>query len=299
MGLYKSPGMVFSDSTRGRGFGMTDDIDIGKLFAHLNSQNEIWDEPQFLVADVCRITGATPKALEHFLNPARGLVRLHGNWVNPGTGKRRMFTGGQLLMIAAAYAMNKIGFPQKFSATMAETIERRAKNRWAGLAQEPGMTILTYPMKDKDDWALKIVYETTQEEPQLPVAVQMLNADRLIDEVHAQLGAIVAGEEMPDFSVPDPDPEPNPYSPASNFFRAWEKSESGRWVYVGLTEAETDELLKLQGSALEGDELVIVSSELNRDRDQRDRYLELHGKHELVRLQKCGQALGDEAESDG
>jgi len=80
----------------------------------------------------------------------------------------------------------------------------------------------------------------------------------------------------------------SPYSPAVNFFRAWGKDEKGRWVYVGLNHAETQELLQLQGAELRGDDLVIVAPFGKRDsRDETDRYLELHDKHEAVRLQLC------------
>lgn len=268
-----------------------DQIDAEAIFEDLRQRSQIWDDPQFIVRDVCAIIGATPKALEHFVNPERNMVRLHGNWVNPGTGKRRIFTGGQVLMIKSAYVMNKIGFPQRFSATLAETIERRAKNRLTGLSVETGMNIITYPMRDKDDWALKVIYDTTTEAPVLPVAVHILNADRLIDEVQAQLVAIINGEEIPDFSIPDTEEEPNPYSPAANFFRAWDKDAEGRWIYVGLNYEETQELLALQGSEVVGDELVIVTLTPEGGPDNTDRYVELHDRHERARLQR----LEDEA----
>ena len=255
----------------------------------MNEATQILDRPQFLMPDVCAITGATSKALEHFLNPKREMVRLMGSHVNPGTGKRRMFTGEQVLMIAAAYAMNKIGFPQRWSIPMSETVARRAKHRLIGLARETGFTILTYPMAN-GDWAVTNVYLEREDEPKLPVAVQVLDADRLIDETLSQLRAIAADEEMPDFSVPDPEPEPNPYSPKSNFFRAWEKDESDRWVYVGLDFEETEMLLKDRGSRVVGDDLEIVTAHMPRERDPEKRALleELYQRHEEERLKRCG-----------
>lgn len=77
----------------------------------------------------------------------------------------------------------------------------------------------------------------------------------------------------------------NPYSPSENFFLAWGKDEQGRWIYVGLDHDETQELMRLQGVALDGDEVVIIS--WDRDHDQGERYLELHHKHEAVRLELC------------
>ena len=268
-----------------------DQINVDALFAEQRERSQIWDVPQFVVRDVCAITGATAKALEHFLTPARNMVRLHGNWVNPGTGKRRIFTGGQVLMIKSAYVMNKIGFPQRFSATLAETIERRAKNRLAGLSPETGMTIISYPLRDKDDWALKVIYDATQELPVLPLAFHMLNADGLIDQVQKQLTAIINGEEIPDFSIPDPTDDVSPYAPASNFFREWDKDAEDRWVYVGLNHEETQELLHLEGLKLEGDNLISGTPVPDKDPNNTDRYLELVNRRESVRLDRCDQEL--------
>ena len=259
----------------------------------MQAAQRIWTHPQFLVSDVCKITGTTPKALEHFVNPKRDLVRLIGPHVNPGTGRRRVFTGGQVLMIAAAYAMTRIGFPQRWVRTLADSVERRALNRSIpGGHWQSGLMIATYPMHDSDDWAVTHLFNEMEKEPLLPVAVHLLDVDRLIDQVKAQLEAMIADEEVPDFTVPDPKPEPNPYGPASNFFRAWEKSPSGRWVYVGLTEDETDELLEMQGSEIQGDELVIVGEGYRGG----ERFLELHDKHERERLKRCGLSGGEEAD---
>lgn len=85
-----------------------------------------------------------------------------------------------------------------------------------------------------------------------------------------------------------PNDVPNPYSPRENFFLAWGKDAQGRWVYVGLDHDETWELLRLQGSALDGDELVIVNPGRGTESpEEGDRYLKLHDKHEAVRQQLC------------
>lgn len=258
-----------------------------------NEKNQqIWNAPQFLVRDVCAITGATPKAIEHFLNPERNLVRLRGSWVNPGTGKRRMFTGSQVLMIQSAYVANRIGFPQRFCAGLAETVERRAKAPFDG---RNGLKIISWPLKDRDDWALQVVYDNADKCPVVPTAFHVLDADRLIFEVHAQLVAIVAGEEIPDFSIPDfsiPDPvdPPSPYGPTANFFRSWEKDILGRWVYVGLNHEETQELLRMQGSELVGDELITVKPGI-RSIGSDDRYLELQDRHEHARQNRLSDEM--------
>lgn len=247
----------------------------------MTEASQIWEKPQFTVAEVCKITGATPKALEHFLNPARGMVRLMGEWVNPGTGKRRMFNGAQVLQIAAAYAMKDIGFPQRWSIPLSDTVARRAKSRAIGLNTQTDMSIITYPMSN-GDWAVVPIYREMTEEPKLPVAVQVLDVDRLIDQVQAQLTAIVAGEDIPSFTIPDIEPEPNWVGPNGGL-RAWKKDEAGNWLLKGLTLEETREYMALQGWRLEGEELVYDDRPRLHAEDLA-RSIQLSEKHESARF---------------
>ncbi|MBN2629092.1 MAG: hypothetical protein JXR75_00970 [Rhodobacteraceae bacterium] len=266
-------------------------IDLDKQFLELDEANNIWRHPQFTVADVCQVTGATPKAVEHFVDPKRDMVRLSGNLANPGKGKRRIFTGGQVLMIKAAYTMNALGFPQRFSRVMSESVERRATSLATGLALEPDMVLITYPMTN-GDWAVIPVYGDKAPARKLPVAFQMLDVDRLVSETKAQLEAIVDGLDFPTFDIPDIEPEPNPYGPASNFFRMWEKDEAGNWLLVGLTLDETREYMDLQGWKLDGDELGYV----DRPRifgDDLERSVSLADKHQLARAVLCGMEADD------
>lgn len=259
-------------------------FDADDHFRKLKEAHQIWDDPQFLMPEVCKITGATPKALEHFVNPARGMVRLMGDWVNPGTGKRRRFSGEQVLKIAAAYTMSHIGFPQRWSIELSEAVARRAIGRTNGLATKTKMGIITYPIANAD-WAVVPVYAEDEVEPKVPLAVQYLDVDRLIDQVLAQLRAIVAGEDIPDFTVPDIVPEPDPYGPIGNFFKAWTKDQDGNWLLVGLTYAETLEYMRLQGWALNGDDLTYF--DVPYDPATLDRSVELRSKHEVARAQAC------------
>jgi len=247
---------AYMDQHHVMGLAVTDHAD--NEFGRFDEALAIWDRPQFTVSEVCKITGATPKALEHFLTPSRGFVRLMGSWVNPGTGKRRIFTGGQVLQIAAAYAMNRIGFPQRWSVVLADTVARRATARSIGLSVQTEMSLVSYPMSN-GDWAAIPIYAEMMAPPKLPVSVQVLDVDRLINEVRQQLQAIVAGDEIPDFSVPDIAPEPNWFGPKGGS-GDWVKDDLGNWLLVGLTHDETREYMDLQGWRLEGDELVYDAS---------------------------------------
>ena len=255
--------------------------DPEKHFQRLHEATQIWDKPQFTVAEVCKITGTTPKALEHFLNPARGLVRLMGDWVNPGTGKRRIFTGAQVLQIAAAYTMNHIGFPQRWSIGLTEHVARRANARTIGLAVHTELSIVTYPMSN-GDWALIPIYKEMTQEPKLPVAVHVLDVDQLIDQVLQQLLAVVAGEDIPDFTVPDIKPEPDWFGPNGGL-NAWEQDTAGNWLFVGLTLDETRELMSLKGIRLNGEKLE-YDERPEHDAGQRERSMALHEKHDTARF---------------
>lgn len=246
--------MVFKDCTMMRGFEMTDDnLD---MIEEMQDATRIWTHPQFLVSDVCKITGATPKAIEHLVNPKRDLVRLVGPYANPGTGRRRVFSGGQVLMIAAAFAMTRIGFPQRWVRSLADSVERQAINRTGPYgALQTDLIIVTYPLNDSDDWAFDHLFNERTEEPKLPVAFHMLTVDRLIDQVKAQLEAMIADEEVPDFTIPDPKPEPNWFGPNGGQ-KSWQKDQAGNWLMVGLTLDETKEYMALQGHRLVGDELI-------------------------------------------
>ncbi len=258
------------------GMGLVMTFDPDAHFQKLTQASQIWDKPQFTLSEVCKMTGATPKALEHFLNPSRGLVRLMGDWVNPGTGKRRIFTGAQVLQIAAAYVMKDIGFPQRWSIGLSEQVARRAKARTIGLAEQTEMSIITYPMSN-GDWALIPIYKEMAHEPKLPLAVHVLDVDRLIDQVLVQLHAIVAGDDIPDFTVPDIPPEPNWYGPNGGQ-RAWKKDDAGNWILNGLTLEETREYMNLQGWHLEGDELLYTVAP-HLFGDDRERSVFLADKH--------------------
>jgi hypothetical protein len=263
-------------------------IDAEKHWNELNERIVIWDNPQFTVSDVCTITDATPKALEHFVDPNRGMVRLLGNHVNPGKGKRRMFSGGQVLMIKAAFLMNRLGFPQKFSVAMSEDVLRRARALTIGLSLQTDMQIITYPMSN-GDWAVVPVYAETETVRPLPVAVQVLDVDRFVAETKAQLEAIVQGVDLPDFTVPDRMPEPNWYSPATNGNRDWEKDVSGAWRYVGLTLDETRILMEHEGIAFNGDDLTYFAGVRN---PEWKLILSFRARHETARQALCG--FGDD-----
>jgi len=133
------------------------------------------------------------------------------------------------------------------------------------------------------------MWEGRQDQPQLPKAVQVLQVDRLIDEVLAKLRALVADEPVPSFDVPVSQPEPSPWSPQNDFFRRWAKDDEGNDVLIGLTKPETDEYERLVALNLNQrtDEAMPETNEARQRRGKR--YLALHHLHERARQQRLAR----------
>lgn len=252
------------------------------VFDALNEATRILDESLFSRAQVLQVAGLTSAQLKNTLD--RNLVRLASGH-NPGKGNARMFTGGDVLKIVTAHKMSAIGFPLKWSYLVADTIERRAQARLVGLDTTPGLVFATYPMKN-GDWARVSLWEGMTEQPQLPPVIQVIEVDRIIDEVLAKLRAVEAGEPVPSFDVPEPEPEPNPYSPEGNAFGHWLKDEQGRNIRVGLTFEETEEFNRLEeldwaDRTQRGDVRKMLITD-----EQSNRLSELMRRHESARLQR-------------
>jgi hypothetical protein len=162
---------------------------VAREFARFYEVTRILDAAQFTRRDVLEVTGLSDAQLKNTLD--RNLVRLREQH-NPGTGRRRMFTGSDILKIEVAHAMSEIGYPMKWGYLVADEIAQRAVNLLIGLAQSNDHALVTYPIS-KDDWE-RIWVSADREKPALPVAYQILEADRLIAEVLAKLNALIAEE---------------------------------------------------------------------------------------------------------
>ncbi|HUF57733.1 MAG TPA: hypothetical protein VMM55_14360 [Thermohalobaculum sp.] len=237
-------------------------------------------EPQFTTNDVEKITSLSGKALEHMLDPQKGRVRLIGAHVNPGRGKRRMFTGEDILAIETARVMSEIGFPQRWSHILTDQVSSRASQMVSGHLVNPQPLAFALWPGEGDDWAFTAIRGEDGPTGPIPVAFQLLDVDRLITETVAKLEAIVAGADVPSFKVEPPKPEPSPYSPENDFFAMWEKDEEGRLIRTGLTFEETRELIEYEED---------FENRHDRSFEDRDRIGELTRKHETARLARVAR----------
>ncbi|WP_292047728.1 MULTISPECIES: hypothetical protein [unclassified Brevundimonas] len=247
-------------------------------FGQFWEATRILDAAQFSRRDVLDLTGLSEAQLKNTLD--RGLVRLASDH-NPGTGRRRMFTGADVLKLAVAHTMSAIGFPMRWSYLIADQVATRASNRLISLTVDTHLKFALYPNTSGEDWSFTPMSDE-RPTPSLPAAYQILDVDTLIDETMLKLRAVVADEPIPDVGFKPPPPEPSPYSPENDFFRMWATDQQGRTIRVGLTFEETEELTRLE----EDD---------SRDRTEGRRYLELHEKHELARLQRIGVEMAEKA----
>lgn len=237
-------------------------------------------ERQFTSHDVMQIVGITKKQLEHVVDPKRAIVPLTTHEYERLRGVRRLFSGYDVLKIATVFAVNDVGFPQKFMASLASTVTQRTNTICdAPLDTTPDFKIATWPMKSGEDWALSMLHANRTSDPNLPTACILIDVDRLIRETVAKMEAVVDGREIPNFEIPDPLPEPSPYSPENDFFRAWTKDAEGRNCRVGLTFEETQDLEALINQSVDDDE----------PRASRDRRRELKERHEEARLHRLAE----------
>jgi hypothetical protein len=240
-------------------------------------------DPQFSRDDVLKVCDTSSGTLKGILDRKQVTLRSEHN---PGTGRRRMFTGGDILKINTAIIASGIGFPLRWVYILADQVERRALGRLTGTSlegcQHYGMAF--HPNKAGDDWAF-VPIKDGQEATPLPIACQIIDVDRLIDETLAKLNAVVNDEPIPSFDIPEPKFE-NPYSPEHDFFGIWTKDEQDRNCLVGLTFDETAEYQELDALHIQeitqGDEdrkVLMQPEQEARYRDLRKRHQRAGARH--------------------
>jgi len=246
------------------------------------------DEPQFSRDDVFNVCGISSGVLKGILDRKQVLLATEHN---PGTGRRRMFTGSDVLKINTAVTAGTINFPLRWAYLLADQVVTRANTRRSALGEpEHRLKYAFYPAKDGEDWAIVAVRDDEPVAP-LPIAVQLLDVDRLIDETLAKLNAIVDEQPIPSFEIPEV-ASTDPWAPENDFFHAWGLDDQGRRCLVGLTHEETGEYLNLQDLWIkdrsqepdsEGKMRVIISDAQEARRDV------LSERHEDARLHRLAK----------
>ncbi len=150
---------------------------------------------QFPMTEVPEIAGISAGQLKGIVDRREVVLREH----NPGTGRRRMVSGGEILRIITTFAASNLGFPQKWAHQIADQVYWRAFNRTSASDLNAGrgrMSLVTYPLPD-GDWANVPIWEN-EPKPTLPASYQLFEVDRLIDETLKKLRAVIADQPIPD-----------------------------------------------------------------------------------------------------
>lgn len=227
---------------------------------------------QFSTDDIAAIVGITKKQLEHAIDPSRKIVRVSGSEKPRVQGKRRLFSGMDAISLVTVFSANAAGFPQRFTQQLVDLVKRRCivKPSDPSIDLTPNLAVVTWKMREADDWAICHIHDRQSEIPKVPLAHIAIHVDRLIDETLQKLEAVVNEQPIPNFDVADPVAS-DPYSPEEDFFCMWDRENKG--CLVGLSREET--------------ELYVTWRENRRAPDfEYEKWQELHSKHEGARFQE-------------
>jgi DNA-binding transcriptional MerR regulator len=153
----------------------------------------ILDSAEFTLADVVKVTGLEKGNLQHWLN--RNLLTICRRH-NPGIGRRRLFTGGDILKLATARYLSRLGVPFGFIESLSERVILRANNIVMGAVERKSLFYLIFPTDD--NWLAYGQYndDGPQEpiEEAEPIAVIVFQVDDLINETLTAIEALITDE---------------------------------------------------------------------------------------------------------
>lgn len=159
---------------------------------HPLPHDPILHEAQFTVDDACAVSGLTAGQLKGILDRKQIVLSFHHN---PGTGRRRMFTGRDILSLSVSKMASQIGFPLRYVDLLADQVVGHAE-QWviekALGANTPSLVIAVFPVED-DDWAI-IPFSGPEVEYNLPPVFMQFDLSRIVKEAFSALSDIVAKE---------------------------------------------------------------------------------------------------------
>jgi hypothetical protein len=165
-----------------------------------------FDKPQFTRPPVAAITRLTDGQLKGILD--RKLVKLAIH--NPGSGHSRLFSISDIIKIAVANAMARIGVPMRILADCAEEVDDYARllfgrgpvtsyttrNPWKEDLPTGGRHLVLYPAEGRDGpWKFDSLFLDQDEDPlgwELPTCYVLLNIDEVILRTLRQITSFVA-----------------------------------------------------------------------------------------------------------
>lgn len=162
---------------------------------------------QFTADDVRAISGLTSGQLKGILD--RNQITLTTRH-NPGTGRRRMFTGLDAVAFTAAKVASDAGLPHRWSDVLATIIKGDAtRMRLDGLegVQTPAKRLAFFPNEAGDDWGFQ-PFEDAPRHESLPACYHVINVTFLVRRVFVGLFDIIDGNPVEPISLgPPPSPD--------------------------------------------------------------------------------------------
>jgi hypothetical protein len=149
-----------------------------------------------------------------------------------------------LVKLCVARVMSDLRLPLRQVSDVVDAVSRRVGTRLS-FVDDGHLWLAMYPVS-RNDWRIVKCWEDISKY-ELPLAVQLLDVDQLIDETLAKLQAVVSGWPMPDFdAIPHESNEGRRSVGSDDFYVRWTKDADGRRCLVGLSADETDELREIK-----------------------------------------------------
>ncbi len=158
-------------------------FEVWKYFQE--NRRRMLDYPEYSMGDVLEVTGLTKAQLLNWLS--RNLVVLSTEH-NPGHGRRRLYTGRDVLMICVAQKLSEIGLPIILVQNLSKSVAQRAEQLTTASGGLRGYTIVLYPVEDK--WECVAGYDSGPQKldvSNVGEILVVLQIDQLIDRVFSEL----------------------------------------------------------------------------------------------------------------
>lgn len=242
----------------------------------------VLDFPRFATDDVLTVTGLSAGELKGLLDRRQFNLALGQN---PGSGRSRQFAGRDVLKLSVRRAMAPLGLPLTQVQRVADLVEERAATRFQNQDTEH-LRFAIYPISE-GNWHIITIWSDISAY-KLPLAVQLLDVDGLIDETLARLQAVIDGRPLPSRDVATKEAYASPQSPDNDFYKRWMRDEKGRQCLVGLDFAETHELKEIRERiwANARDPGCYPWTDDRTEEGDLQREHELEAKHEAVRRRR-------------
>lgn len=160
---------------------------------HPLPHDPILHEAQFTADEACAVSGLTAGQLKGILDRKQIVMSFSHN---PGTGRRRMFTGRDILLLSVSKMASGIGFPLGFVDLLADQVVSHADQivieNALGEATPP-LVIAVYPIEG-DDWAITPFAGVGVDTRKLPPVFMAFDLSRIVIETLSALSGIVAKE---------------------------------------------------------------------------------------------------------